>query len=136
MAVKFTPGTYWTVRLSTGAVARLCERVPETPYRVTHQGWVDSSDKPNQRPTEDDIDELFIVNQGWIVTHPDGLATQHRPAEVAGAYVGPLAALRRRSMISDEIVHFATYRPATFTGSLPGTAVGSLPQGARYEEVR
>lgn len=135
MPVTFLPGTYWTVRLSTGAVARLCERVPETPYRVTHQGWVDSSDHPNQRPTEDDLDELLIVDQGWIVVHPDGLATQHRPPEVAGAYRGPLFALQSRNAIDDEIVHIATYRPATFTGSLPGTAVGSLPQGARYEEV-
>lgn len=135
MAVKFTPGTYWTVHLSTGAVARLCERIPETPYRVTHQMHTDSSDRPNQPPEEEDVYELLVVNQGWIVVHPDGLATQHRPPEVAGAHFGPLAALRYRNAISDEIVHVATYRPATFTGSLPGTAVGSLPQGARYEEV-
>ena len=134
MPVTFLPGTYWTVRLSTGAVARLCERVPETPYRVTHQGWVDSSDRPNQ-PDDDDTGELLIVNQGWIVTHPDGLATQHRPPEVAGAYFGPLGALAYRNAISDEIVHLASYRPATVTGSLPGITVASLPQGARYEEV-
>jgi len=134
MAVTFTPGTYWTVRLSTGAIARLCERVTETPYRVTHQGWVDSSDKPNQ-PDDADNGELFIVDQGWIVVHPDGMATQHRPIEVAGAYFGPLFALQSRNALSDEIVHLGTYKAATFTGSLPGTAVGSLPQGARYEEV-
>ena len=135
MPVTFLPGTYWTVRLQSGAIARLCERVPETPYRVTHQMHTDSSDRPNQPPEEEGVYELLIVDQGWIVTHPDGMATQHRLPEVAGAYFGPLAALRQRNAISDEIVHLGAYRPATFTGSLPGTAVGSLPPGARYEEV-
>jgi hypothetical protein len=135
MPVTFLPGTYWTVRLQNGAIARLCERVPDSPYRVTHQGRVDSSDRPNRRPAEDDLDELLVVNQGWIVTHPDGLATQHRPPEVAGAHLGPLFALRYRNAISDEIVHGGTYRPATFTGSLPARDVASLPPGARYEEV-
>jgi hypothetical protein len=136
MPVTFLSGTYWTVRLQNGAIARLCERVPGTPYRVTHQGWIDSSDRPNRQPPEEGgVYELLVVNQGWIVTHPDGAATQHRPPEVAGAYYGPLAALRQRNAISDEIVRLGIYRPATFTGALPGITVASLPPGAKFEEV-